>query len=194
MKVPVPQAANAIPDLGLSDFAGVPPRGNVAIAVRCALRLSKLFQLPDDFAERGGCQSTYDAAVARALAYAKGGVDSGERLKELIDATYQMADLTEEVTNYAGYAAAHAVQAVGHAREITGENSGMRAMQLIASTFGACRVLIQSGRSMGTDAGIVAVRADLAALKTVPVAAGIDPTEAGPLGPLWPEGAPAGFR
>lgn len=194
MKVPVPPAANAVPDVGLSDFADVPPRGNVAIAVRCALRLSNLFQLPDDFAQREECQSIYDAALARALAYAQGSADSGERLKELIDATNSMADLTTEVTNYAGYAAAHAVQAVAYAREIIEENRGNRAMQLIASTFGACRVLIQSGRSMGTDAGIVAVRADLAALKTVPVAAGVDPTEAGPLGPLWPEGAPGGFR
>jgi hypothetical protein len=184
----------AVLDLGLHDFADVPPRGNVAIAVRCAQRLDRFFKLPDDFEHREACQSIYAAALARALAYASGEIDNGERLQELIDATYQMAEATADITKYAGYAVAHAVEAVRFAREIGGENSGDRMMQLVASTFGACRVLIQRGRSLGTDAGIVAIRADLTAMKDVPVAPGVDPSEAGPLGPYWPEGVPEGFR
>src|SRR5450432_3323450 len=108
--------ANAIPDLSLADFADLPPRGNVAIAVRCVQRLACFYQLPDDFEDREACQSIYDAALARALKYAKGGVDSGDRLKELIEAAYQMAELTTDITKYAGYAVAHAVQLVGYAR------------------------------------------------------------------------------
>jgi hypothetical protein len=194
LKFAPPPPPDAIPELSLSDFADVPPRGNVAIAVRCARRLDCFFQLPDDFEDRDACQSVYDAALARAVAYASGGVDDGERLQELIDAAYQVAEVTAEITKYAGYAVAHAVQSVGHARALGTAEDEMKAMQLIASTFAACRVLIQRGRSLGSEAGLAAVRADLAAIKDVPVAPGVDPSEAGPLGAYWPQGAPEGFR
>jgi hypothetical protein len=192
---PIPSpSASAVSDLALADFADLPPRGHVALAVRCVQRLACFFRLPDDFEDREACQSIYDAALERALAYASGGVDSGDRLQELVDAAFQMAQLTADATKFTGYAVAHAVQAVAHARDLDRENSGMKGMHLVASTFGASRVLIQRGRSMGTDAGIAAIRVDLAALRTVPVTPGVDPSEAGPLGPYWPEGAPDGFR
>ena len=188
-----PQPVPTIPDLSLSDLADLPPRANVAIAVRCALRLAGFFRLPADFDDREACQSIYDAALARATAFASGAADDGDRLQELIVAAYQMAEVTTDLTDYAAYAVAHAVQAVGFARDIDGENGNIKAMQLVASAFGACRVLIQRGRSLGTEAGILAVRADLAVIKEVPVAPGVDPSEYGPLGSLWPEGVPAGF-
>lgn len=182
-----------IVDLAMNELADVPPRGNVAIAVRCAQRLAPFFRLPEDFEDREACQSIYDAALARAIDFASGAADNGDRLDELIQAAYQMAELTADLTDYAGYATAHAVQAVGFARENTDKDGTMRAMQLVASTFGACRVLIQRGRSLGTEAGILAVRADLDAMKDVPVAPGVDPSETGPLGPYWPHGVPMGF-
>ncbi len=188
-----PQPVPAILDLKLSDLAELPPRGNVAIAVRCALRLAGFVRLPADFEDREACQSIYDAALARATAFANGGADDGDRLQELIAAAYQMAELTADLTGYAAHAVAHAIQAVSFARDIDSENGNIKAMQLVASAFGACRVLIQRGRTLGTEAGISAVRADLAVLKDTPVAPGVDPSENGPLGSLWPEGVPAGF-
>ncbi len=193
MAAPKFQTPPAIPDLSLADLADIPPRGNVALAVRCALRLAPFFRLPADFEDREACQSIYDAALARATAYAQGAVDNGDRLQELIDAAYQMAELTTDLTDYAAYAVAHSVQAVDFARAIDGEDGSIKAMQLIGSTFGACRVLIQRGRSLGTEAGIVALRADLDAIKLVAVAPGVDPSENGPLGAFWPEGVPTGF-
>jgi hypothetical protein len=194
MKAPAPSPAPAHAELTLVDLAELPPRGSVAIAVRCAERLACFFRLPGDFEDREACQSIYDAALARARAYAAGGVDAGDRLQELIDAAYQMAAATAQPTKYTGYAVAHAIQAVGHAREIDdGKKSGMRAMQLVASTFGACRVLIQRGGSMGTNVCDAAVRADLTAMKEIPVTPGVDPSEAGPLGRYWPDGVPFGF-
>ena len=193
MAAPKPPAAPAVPDLSLADFADIPPRGNVALAVRCALRLDRFFRLPADFEDREACQSIYDAALARATAFASGAADDGDRLKDLIAAAYQMAELTTDLTDYAGYAVARAVEAVGFAREFDGENGSINAMNLVCSTFGACRVLIQRGRSLGSDAGIVAIRADLNAIKDVFVAPGVDPSENGPLGSFWPEGVPAGF-
>ncbi|MEI7684942.1 MAG: hypothetical protein WCL32_07925 [Planctomycetota bacterium] len=188
-----PQPASPEPDVSMSELAQLPPRGSVAIAVRCANRLAPFFRLPDDFEDREACQSIYDAALARATNYARGGADDGERLRELTEAAYQMAELTAEITEYASYAVAHAVQAVGFAREVDGDAAAQKLMQLVASTFGACRVLIQRGRSLGTEAGVAAIRGDLEALKDIPVAAGVDPSATGPLGDYWPEGKPLGF-
>lgn len=196
MRWPSSTPANAPPatsDLSMVELAEISPRGNVAVAIRCVERLSRFFQLPADFEDREACQSIYDAAVDRAMRFARGDVDNGERLQELIDAAYQMADLTAEFTEYSSYAAAHAVQAVAFARAPDGPDAGSRTMHLVASTFGACRVLIQRGRSLGSESAIAAIRFDLDGLKSIPSAPGIDPSEAGPLGPLWPEGPPPGF-
>lgn len=181
------------PDLALADFAEVPPRGNVAIAVRCVHRLAPFFRIPESFEDREACISIYDAALVRAIHYASGGVENGDRLQELIDAAYQMAELTADLTDYAGYAVAHAAQAVGIAHRMDVNPGSMDVMNLVASTFGAARVLIQRCRALGSEAGVLAVRADLDAMKEVPVAPGVDPSESGPLGALWRDGKPAGF-
>lgn len=183
----------ALADVSMVDLADLPSRGSLAIAVRCVHRLAPCFQLPADFEDRDACQSIYDAALARATHFAAGGADDGERLEELVQVAYQMAELTAEATHYGGYAVAHAVQAVVHAREVDAGAEGNRKMQLVAAVFGACRVVIQRCRSLGSEAGLIALRADLETLKDVPCAPGIDPSDSGPLGSYWPDGPPPGL-
>jgi hypothetical protein len=179
------------PDLGLVEVANLSPRASVALAIRCALRTVPHFRLPDN--DDAGWQTTYDAALQRASDFAMGGEDAGEGLEELVRIAYQMAEDSAEMTQYSGYSAAHAVQIVAHALAAS-RSPGGHGMEMLGSTYGACRVLISKCQTLGRETVLTTLRADLAALRAMPRQTGfgapVNPGTGGPLGELWPFGAP----
>jgi hypothetical protein len=181
--------------VSLGDLGSLTLRGNVAFAVRCARRIRPMFRLPADAAAHDARVAAVDAALQVAEDYVRGEEVSAGLVQGVAAAAYEVAEDVHDVAGYAGYAAAHAARAVFGATRAS-QNTDATIVEVIASTFGASRVLLANCGSADTRLVLAALRADFDALLGLqlgrPGEAGkpVDVSEAGPLGILWPAGAP----
>src|SRR5262249_25585726 len=97
----------------------------------------------------------------------------------------------------AGYATVRAAEAAAHAEEMMQTPNDSSRVEVIAGAFGAGRVLAANGDLSAMNQLVAALRADVDKLMDLAGGAGkalgppIDPSETGPLGPLWPDGTPS---
>jgi hypothetical protein len=179
----------------LGDLGSLTLRGNVAYAARCARRVRPLFRLPADAAAHDARIAAIDAALQVAADFAHGEEVPAGLVQGVAAAAYEVAEDVHNVAGYAGYAAAHAARAVFGATRASA-NADATFVEVIASTFGASRVLLANCGSADERLVLAALRADFEALLRLrlgrPGEPGepVDVNEAGPLGPLWPAGAP----
>jgi hypothetical protein len=182
--------------VALGDLAQLTLRGNVAFAVRCALRLRPGFELPADTPRRREQMAAMDGAIRVATAFCRGlPVEAGRALEAARQANV-VAEETCESTNFAGYAAVRAAEAAANAEEFVRNPSDTGIMEVVAAAFGAGRVLAANADAFTLDLVTGALRADvdnllsLAPGSSKDLGVPVDPAEDGPLGPLWPAGAP----
>src|SRR5262245_21415304 len=100
----------------LNHLGQLPMRANVGFAVRCAQRIRPCFERPPDAPRRREQIAAIDGAIRMAAAFCRGlpGAEPG-RAAEAARRAAAVAEETCEFTSYAGYAAAHAAQAVANA-------------------------------------------------------------------------------
>jgi hypothetical protein len=186
-----------LPDLSLGDLGALTTRGLVALAARAARRALPLLRLTED---SGPTVDRLAAALWAAEDFA-GGTDpeSVAAADEIVEAAYAAADSVCGRAGYSGFAAAHAARAARFAAEMGASRDEGLFIEIVASTFGTTLVLRNS--SGATDDPLIraGLRADYDTLLRLRLGAAItagepvDPRENGPLGPLWPAGAPAWF-
>ncbi|WP_149113837.1 hypothetical protein [Limnoglobus roseus] len=170
--------------VGLNELGSLTTRGLAAFAARAARRAMELYR-PSTDDERTAAEYFLNA-IDYADSAARG--DASELPVALLDQLFSLADQVAATAGYAGFAAAHAAR-VG-ARSIAGAADQTAQLELIASTFGATRVLYTaSGDALETVIN-TALRTDFDALIRLdlgPAATpgqGVDPSPNGPLGPL----------
>ena len=178
----------AVVDINLGELADLPHRASVALAWRCAERMSPFFRLPDDFDQRDRWRTMATDILRRVREYVEGADDVGGDLETAVKAAYEMAEATAGPTQFAGYVVAHSLQTLAHAIKARDEPSGIAAMQVVASTFGACRVLIQRSKPNGHELMVETLRIDMEKLRPVK-----GPVVLAELGDLWPAGTPMEF-
>src|SRR6516225_8232191 len=93
-------------EVGLGDLGQLTLRGNVAFAVRCALRVRPWFKLPADAASRREHMEAIDSAIEVAVAYCQREPEEAGRAASAAQRAAVVAGKTCEVTRFAGYAAA----------------------------------------------------------------------------------------
>jgi hypothetical protein len=192
-------------EITLQDLGELSLRATVAFAVRCALRVRPgLNDLPKDFPHREKALATVDAAIAAAADYSRATIKPQAQTAALAAAALQIAETTYSYRKLGAYAAAHAAKA---AAEATGAGEWAKdaiAMEVVASAYGANRVALNGGtgsRLHESSGGAIraAIREDFVNLKKISTGTirdlgePIDPSENGPLGPLWPDGAAPSF-
>jgi hypothetical protein len=131
-----------------------------------------------------------------ATAFCHGHPEEVGRAAAAVSEAAVVADETCEFTRFAGYAAVRAVQAAASAEEVVRnpEYSGIN--DVVASAFGAGRVLAANADAYTMDMVVGALFADLEKLLTLApgncedLGPAVDPSESGPLGSLWPDGKP----
>ena len=183
--------------VGLNDLGQLTLRGNVAFAVRCALRMRPCFELPAD-APRGREQTAaIDSAIRIADAFCRGLPLEDGRAALAAQRAGMVAEETYESTNFAGFAAVRAAEAAAHAEAAVRNPSESSLIEVVAAAFGAGRVVAANSDAFTLDLVAAALYADMQKLLTMAQGAGgslgpeVDPSESGPLGPLWPDGTPA---
>jgi hypothetical protein len=182
--------------ISLSDLGQLTMRGNVAFAVRCAQRMRPRFKLPADAPRRRERLAAVDGAIRVAEAFCRGLPAETGQAAAAVRAALLVAEEASKVTGYAGYAAVHAAKAAADAEEAlrSPTNSGM--IEVVASAFGANRVLSANTDAFTLELVLAAIYSDVE--KLIGMAQGtcadlgppIDPSESGPLGPLWPDVTP----
>lgn len=178
--------------IGLNDLGRLTSRGLVAIAARAARRALPLYRVPADDPGRVALVAGLAAAEDHAREGTTPPLDA-----DGIDRLYAVAEAASEAVGYAGFAPVHAARAGVLAARAATEHGQF--LELIASAFGALRVLYANSGVVDEPLVLAALRADfdtLVALRLGPPAAAggpIDPSEGGPLGPLWPAGHPSWF-
>jgi hypothetical protein len=179
----------------LNELCSLTQTGLVAYAVRCARRMQPRFVLPPETPDADKMAAVVEAAIRWAEQYAAhgtGAIEDGARLAELALA---VSEATSEHTDYAAYAAHHAVRGAvlaAQARQPADEVY----LEIVASGFGASRVLLANLPIWLRQQGAAVLRDDYD--KIVRLALGqppqqgmfLDATATGPLGPLWPGAAP----
>jgi len=184
--------------VGLNDLGQLTMRANVAFAVRCAQRIRPCFSVPAGPRQREQVAAV-DRAIRVAAAFCQGVPAEAGQAAAAARVAEMAAEENGEHTCYAGYAAVRAAEAAANAEEylLNATDGGM--IEIVAAAFGAGRVLAANVDSFGLDLVVAALYADLE--KLVSLAQGtcedlgtaFDPSETGPLGPLWPAGTPACF-
>ena len=183
-------------EVTLSDLGQLTLRANVAFAVRCALRVRPRFNFAERTRERQEQAATVDAAIQAADAFARAMSDGHRPIGMVARAAYGVAELTCEQTHFAAYAAAHAAQAAAHAADAGAHARVPLFLEIVAGAYGAGRVVRANTPNSTALVVMRAMRADFDKLLSLslgkPADAGqpVDPSESGPLGPLWPSGAP----
>jgi len=192
-------------EISLRDLGELSLRGNVALAVRCARRLRPcLDRLPPDFADRQAALRTADQAIAMAEGFVAGRMDDVVRGAAISFDAYQVAESAEEYGQYAAHGVSHAAKAAAEALRVGDRANDRDAMEIVACTYGSIRVTLMGGtgyRLMETmlESVRAALRADYDALIKLRLGPlhepgqPVDASDAGPLGPLWPHGAPPGY-
>jgi len=183
----------------LSELAQLTQRANVAFAVRCAQRLRPRFQLPNDAPHRREQIAAVDAAIRVAAAFCQGTPLEEGRAAAAARTAGAVAEETCETTSFAAYAAVRAAEAAAYAEEAVRTPCDSAMTEIVAAAFGAGRVVAANIDTYGQERAVFAMCADVHKLLGIAqgpidsLGAPIDPSENGPLGPLWPTGAPAGF-
>ncbi len=185
--------------VSLSDLGQLPMRSNVAFAVRCAQRLRPCFRLTAQ-APRGREQvAAVDAAIGAATAFCSGlPLEPGHAAAAARKAS-AVAEATYEFTSYAGFAAVRAAHAAACAEAVVGKAPDMDVTEVVAAAFGAARVIAANVDANALDLVVAALYEDVQKLLALArtgvgeLGAPVDPAESGPLGALWPAGAPLCF-
>jgi len=184
-------------ELSFGDLADLTIRANVAFAVRCAQRLRPCFQLPADAPRRREQTFAIDAAIRVATGFCRGEPLEPGRAAAAVKAALIVAEDTCEDTRYAGYAAVRAAEVVVHAETYLSSGEDVALTEAMAAAFGAGRVLAANADAFATNQIVAALLAGATELRRLALGtsqdlgASFDPSESGPLGSLWPEGAPA---
>jgi len=193
-------ATNQPRTVGLNDLGQLTIRANVVFAVRCAQRIRPCFQLPPDAPHRREQMATIDAAIRLAARFCQGLPAEPGRAVAAAQAAAVVAEATYEFTNFAAFAAVRAAEAAAHAEEFRKHPGDSGSMAVVAAAFGAARVLAANADMFALPTVTDALYADVQKLLNLANDAGddvigpaVDPSENGPLGPLWPAGPPACF-
>ncbi len=185
--------------IGLHDLARLTLRANVAFAVRCAQRLRPCFALPADAPRRREQTAAVDGAIRVAAAFCRGVPVETGRIAAAAEVAAVVAEDTCEFTHFAGYAALRAAEAAAYAEAAAKNPADANVTEVVAAAFGAGRVLAANADALTLDLVVAALRADVEVLLSLACDANgdlgppVDPSESGPLGPLWPTGAPGCF-
>jgi hypothetical protein len=194
-----------IRDVSLGDLGELSLRGNVALAVRCARRLRPcLERLPANYPDRQAALKSIDEGIAVAEAFAADQAQDSVRAAAVSFDVLQVAQGAEKFGQYAPYAVSHAIKAAAEALRIGVRANDTDAMEIVACAYGSIRVTLNGGTGYRLPENVAnsvrgAVRADFEALRGLRLGgvhepgSPVDATDAGPLGPLWPDGAPAGY-
>jgi hypothetical protein len=189
-------------EVTLQELGELSLRSTVAFAARCARRVQAQFNPPDDFPHRGQAFEVIEEAICVAEEYASGTPRPLKQVSAAAKIAHNLGEAAYPLRQLAPYAAYHAAWAVAQA-----VGAGERATQavatgVLASAYGASRVVLTGGTGAqpGADTARAvheALRADFEALRSLNLGGfcdmgdPIDPSQAGPLGALWPSGAPA---
>jgi hypothetical protein len=185
--------------IGLHDLARLTLRANVAYAVRCAQRVRPCFALPADAPRRRAQMAAVDGAIRVAAAFCRGLPVEAGRAAAAVQLAAVVAEETCPFTNFAGYAALYAARAAACAEEAVRNPAGANITEVVAAAFGAGRVLTANADAFALELVVAALHADMEHLRNLPrdaneiVGRPLDPSESGPLGPLWPAGMPGCF-
>jgi hypothetical protein len=193
------QKTNAPKVVSLGDLGQLTMRANVVFAVRCAQRSRPLFKLPADAARRSEHLAAVDSAIYVASLFCGGLPLEAGRAAAALAQVHVTVQETAPFAGYAGYAALRAAEATVHAVEALRNRTQFELVQVVAGAFGAGRVLAANAGADVQDLVVAALFADKEKLSLLgpgtygDLGPAIDPSESGPLGPLWPAGAPAWF-
>jgi hypothetical protein len=185
--------------VGLNDLGQLTMRANVAFAVRCAQRARPRFKLAPNAPRRHDQLLAVDRAIRIATMFCQGLVGEPGQASAAAHAASRVAEATCEFTGYAGYGAVRAAEAAAHAEECIRNPAGASPMRVVAAAFGAARVLAANADMFAIQTIADALYADME--KLINLAHGtceslgppVDPSESGPLGPLWAAGTPPCF-
>jgi hypothetical protein len=183
-------------EVALQELGQLTLRAIVVYAVRCARRMRPCFQLPAEAPRRGHQIAAVDAAIRVAEAFCRGLPGETGRAAETARVAGGVAEETCAFTRFAGYAALHAASAAAHAEEAVRDSSDFLINEVVAAAFGAGRVVLANADTYTRDLVLTALLADVEKLLSLahdPMEGpgpAIDPSESGPLGPLWPDGTP----
>ncbi len=180
MDTPTPPAS----PVGLNELGSLTTRGLAAFAARVARRAMTLYRPGND--EERTAREHFDNAIEYAESAARG--EASELPGAILDQLYELADQVASGAGYAGFAAAHAAR-VG-SRSIRGAADHTAHLEIIASTFGATRVLYTASGGAAEPAINTDLRADFDELlrmnlgESASPGLAVDPSDTGPLGPL----------
>ena len=191
-------------EVTLQDLAELPMRGAVAFAARCALRVQPHFNPPEDLPDRDQAFVVLAEAIRIASAFAQGSIGPFPHADRTARLVYNLGEFTFQYSQLAPYAAYHAAQAVVEATRAGEHANDASATEVVAAAYGASRVALTGGTGVRPNdqtlqVVIRALRADMNQLRELnlgqfrELGEPIDPSETGPLGPLWPEGEPVWF-
>ncbi len=183
-----------------NDLKKLPLGAIVAYAVRCARRVQPLYGRAAGIAEL----PTHEAAVEWAISLAESFCLSHDVSAYAYNAAYGARTATEDVAaRDAARAAAAAVRAAAYAFDLPKSavyDRPLYASRVAAEADDAGQAAVRAaGHASDGASAVHAASADFARLLelnqgTFPkLGEPIDPTENGPLGPLWPEGPPEWF-
>jgi hypothetical protein len=192
-------------EVTLRDLGDLSMRATVAFAARCARRVRPpLDELPADFPNHDQALGTVDAAIEAAENYARAQMGRQADTEALAQAAMNVAEATYPYGRLGAFAAAHAAKAAAEALRGGERASTEVVMEVVAFAYGANRVALTGGTGGRLDEETdqlvrAAIFADYEKLRGL--CAGtlydmgdpVDPSEKGPLGPLWAHGVPQAF-
>jgi hypothetical protein len=191
--------ANQPRAVALGDLGRLTMRANVVFAVRCAQRMRPCFNIPADAPRRREQMAAVDAAISVAAAFCEDLPAEPGRAAMVARTAEVVAEETSEITGFAGYAAVRAAEAAACAEDVLRDPVGSSVTEVVAAAFGAGRVLAANTDAFTLDLVVEALYADMEKLlrmahgTCVDLGPPVDPSESGPLGPLWPAATPAWF-
>jgi hypothetical protein len=176
----------------------LPLRAVVAFAARCARRVQPLTS-----SSPWSRRDAVDRALQGAEGFALGGGYRATERATLLDAADRADDDYADTTDRAVLAATHAADAAIHAADAADRAANADATDRAASFAADADALATRAAGFAANAALAAYDAALAAYdadldrlaalnlgQPGTLGSAIDPSEEGPLGPLWPNGAP----
>ena len=167
---------------------------NVAYAVRCGRRMQPKFNPPHE--DAAVMAKIVESSLTWSEMSLRQAMPVDERVKSLVDAACAVAEATSDLSDFAAYAAFHAVRGAVLVAESPQRLSTDVFLEVVAASFGASRVLLSSIPPWLEARAIAALRADydkLVALRLGEGAergTGVETAVSGPLGTLWGESTP----
>jgi hypothetical protein len=195
-------ASATVREITLQDLGQLCLRATVAFAARCARRVRPgMNTLPDDFPDLEGALAVCDIAITAAEDYAQAKMIPQAKAQEMATAAMEVAEAAFPYRRLGAYAAAHAARCAAEALRAGEHANDNIAMEVVAAAYGANRVALTGGTGQRLDEDSAtkvraAILADYEVLRKIgggsfrEMGDPIDPSEDGPLGDLWPDGAP----